>query len=171
MKRLTKAAQQRVLANIDIAQMEAKIAYSTRSIIPYNELLGSAYYALCTVALKPYSGERFRKVARIACRRQISKDRVRLNRQHIGKYPIIREIADEVFDVPDALSRLIVTEELIRVFSALPSLDRRPRQVLSYILNGITMGEIATILQVRQQTVSEHHLRGVTRLKKKLSPK
>ena len=76
---------------------------------------------------------------------------------------------NEVSDVPNILDRLVSTEDLVRVISALPGLDPRPKQVLGLILNGITQTEIAVKLHLDISTVSRHVTRGVTRLKKKLS--
>jgi RNA polymerase sigma factor (sigma-70 family) len=167
--KLTKAAHQRVTSNIDIAQSEAARAHRTRPKTVYEELLSSAYYALCMVALKPYRGERYSKIARIACRRQISKDRARWNRNHIGKYSLTREEVDEVADVPDILDRLVDTENLVRMTIALTSLKKNPKIIMRRILEGATPTEIAAELQLTCSTVSEHVRRVKARLRKKLN--
>jgi RNA polymerase sigma factor (sigma-70 family) len=169
MKRLTETEQQLVLSNIDIAQKAVARELRAQPKATYEELLSSAYYALCEVAIGSHQGERFRSIAFTACRRRIWLDQIRLHRNHIGKYPLIRKMINEVSDVPNILDRLVSTEDLVRVISALPGLDPRPKQVLGLILNGITQTEIAVKLHLDISTVSRHVTRGVTRLKKKLS--
>jgi RNA polymerase sigma factor (sigma-70 family) len=166
--KLTKAARRKIIDNIDIAETEAARAHRTQPRATHEELLSSAYYALCMVALKPYQGEQFRKIARIACRHHIIIDQLKLHRDHIGKYPLVRKTIEETIDTPDILSRLIATEDLIRVFYALPCLDRRPKQVLSRLLKGATVTEIAIELKVGISCVSVHLMRGVARLKRRL---